>query len=195
MSRLKNMPRLAWLVIGIVLAVLVIPTAAAAKAGLKYTGIEGTSTNQADVSPAHQLLTTEADPDSLMTYQQSVSQGFECQPVTPSLPACESYVLKDIFNQIQNVQPAGTQTSYVSFQVVPSSNTTCAFSTSGFIDNIVPDASAQGEVDFPFPEGLIIPNGYQLYAEGFNNIQDQMTANGYLIPSSAGPSTPDIQRG
>ena len=44
---------------------LALPTGtAAAKAALKFTGIEGTSGHQADVTAAQQLLTTEASPSN-----------------------------------------------------------------------------------------------------------------------------------
>jgi len=62
MSKIRNMPRIAWLIIGVPLTMLVVPTTADAAGALKFTGIEGTSTNKADMSPAGQLLTASADP-------------------------------------------------------------------------------------------------------------------------------------
>lgn len=64
-SRFKNEPGLVWLAIGVLATLLVIPSTAYA-AALKFTGIEGTSTNRADVTPAGQLLTTEAQPSNLL---------------------------------------------------------------------------------------------------------------------------------
>ncbi len=65
MSRLRNMSRVGWIVTGVVVALVLVPSAAFATArALKFTGIEGTSTHKADVTAAQQLLTTEASPAS-----------------------------------------------------------------------------------------------------------------------------------
>ena len=66
MSRIKNMSRGGWIVIGILVAMMLVPSGVAVAKALKYTGIEGTSTNKADVTPAGQLLTTEAQPSNLL---------------------------------------------------------------------------------------------------------------------------------
>lgn len=61
MSKVKSMPAIGWVVVGIAVAVLAVPTVAGAKAALKFTGIEGSpSGNEADVTAANQLLTTTA---------------------------------------------------------------------------------------------------------------------------------------
>jgi hypothetical protein len=71
-STFNSMSRARGLAAGVAVAILLIPTAVGATVGtqpaLKLTGIEGTSGNQADVTGAGQLLTTEAAPS---TYTQS----------------------------------------------------------------------------------------------------------------------------
>jgi hypothetical protein len=57
MHRIKDMSRGGWIVIGVVIALLLVPSGFAAAAALKYAGIEGTSGNKADVVPGGQLLT------------------------------------------------------------------------------------------------------------------------------------------
>lgn len=52
MSRLRNSPRAAWFVAGVCVAALLVPTTVGAVVALKYTGIEGSSTNKADVTGA-----------------------------------------------------------------------------------------------------------------------------------------------
>ena len=42
MSRLKSMPRFAWLVIGVCVTALVLPSAAYASGALTFVGIKGT---------------------------------------------------------------------------------------------------------------------------------------------------------
>ena len=73
MSRIKNMPAIGWMGVGIAIAVLAVPTVAGAKAALKFTGIEGTSGNQADVTTSHQLLTTNAPPSDIFNVSRSVT--------------------------------------------------------------------------------------------------------------------------
>jgi hypothetical protein len=79
MSRLKNMPRGGWIVVGIVIAVIAVPTAAVA-ATATLVKIKGTSGTKADVSPANQLLTTEADPSSLVNVGRSQAFARTAQP-------------------------------------------------------------------------------------------------------------------
>jgi len=197
MSKLKNMPGAAWLVIGVCVTALVLPSAAYAAGALKFTGIEGTngttaSLNRVGVSSAGQVLTSEADATSLEFDAQSVSQGFECEPVTRPLGPGQSLVLKDVYNSIVDAPPPSQYLTYVTFSINPASNTNCTFNPSGFVNNVVPTGGNIGEVDYPFPSGLVIPNGYQLYAEGWNNIEDQITTNGYFIPSADAPTVPQV---
>jgi hypothetical protein len=184
------MPQLGWFVAGVAVAVLLIPTAVGAKAALKFTGIEGTSSNQADVTSAGQLLTTEATPANLQTDSASIDPGFECDPVTAAPPTGDALVLRDLVNDFEDVPPTGTYYTYVTMLVEPVSTTNCSYSAAAFINNIQPEVNTTGIVDYPFPVGYVIPNGYQLYLEGWNNIKDQVTTNGYLIPSSDAPAKP-----
>ena len=62
-KRLKKVPRSAWLVVGVCIAAIVMPTAAVASV-LTFTGIKGTSGNKADVSTAGQVLTAPATPSN-----------------------------------------------------------------------------------------------------------------------------------
>ena len=192
MSKIKNMPGVAWLVIGVLATLLVIPTTAYAAAALKFTGIEGTSANKADVAPTGQVLTAPAYPSQLATYSAGVDSGFECEPVTPVLTS-QAFVLRDLFNDFSYTPPQSTYSTYVTFEVNPASNTNCTFEPSGFLQNVNPANDETGTVDYPFPAGYVIPPGYRLYMEGWNNVTDQVTANGYLIPAADAPSTPAAQ--
>jgi hypothetical protein len=64
-SKLKNLSRAGWVIVGLVIALLLVPTVAVASA-LTYNGIEGTNgvtttQNKASVTNGGQLLTTEAN--------------------------------------------------------------------------------------------------------------------------------------
>jgi hypothetical protein len=66
MSKLKNMSRAGWIVVGLVAALVLVPTAAVA-ATATLVKIQGTSGNKADVTGAGQLLTTTAQPQNLFS--------------------------------------------------------------------------------------------------------------------------------
>lgn len=63
MSKVRNMSGVAWLVIGVSVTTLIMPTAAFA-AGITWSGIEGQNKNKADVTSAGQLMTSPADVSS-----------------------------------------------------------------------------------------------------------------------------------
>jgi hypothetical protein len=204
MSKFKNIPGLVWLAIGVLVTLLVVPSTAYA-AALKFTGIEGTSTNKADVTPAGQLLTTEASPTTYESYDangnevSSFAAGQACQAVSPILPAGESYIVQDISAAIQtsNVQvvtgTTNSENSQVAFVVAQPSANFCT-TVSGYtpIGIAVAPAGNTGTVDLPQRPGFVIPNGYQIYALA-GGTASFVTTNGYLIPSSDAPSAPAVQ--
>jgi hypothetical protein len=61
-------------VAGLLVAMLLVPSVAVA-AGLTFTGIEGVSKNKADVTPAGQLLTTQATPAFDFTCSEEFTPG------------------------------------------------------------------------------------------------------------------------
>jgi hypothetical protein len=87
LSKIKNMSRGGWIVIGVVAALILVPTAAVA-ATASLVKIQGTSGNNADVTAANQLLTTEAKPTSYESYSVVDSlTSLACAAVMPALPA------------------------------------------------------------------------------------------------------------
>jgi hypothetical protein len=77
MSKLKNMSRGGYIVVGSVTALILVPTGIAA-AAVAYNGIEGTNgttttINDAHVTSAGQLLTTEAAPSTFREYSAYVA--------------------------------------------------------------------------------------------------------------------------
>ncbi len=94
MSRLKNMPRFAWLVIGVCITALVLPTAAYASGGLTFTGIKGTSGNKADVTAGTQLLTAEAAPSAFQDYA-ALDKGSGCYVLT-TVAAGQGFIAKNL---------------------------------------------------------------------------------------------------
>src|SRR5271166_3819030 len=101
MSKIQNLSNRGWLIVGLVVALLLVPSAAiaAGRGALKLTGIEGTSANQADVTPAQQLLTTQAPLADFWQFQgqfaDTSSGGTSCVQVgTP--PTGDAYVVQSV---------------------------------------------------------------------------------------------------
>jgi hypothetical protein len=204
MSKIGNMPGMAWLVIGVLVTLLVIPTTAYAAGALKFTGIEGTSTNKADVTSAGQLLTTEAKPTSYQSYFTDVgdtppSQQAYCAALTPALPAGDAYDVQDVYADFGATGQQTTVGSTVytsagaSFVVAPPSANVCTtFDYSAALGLAIPPGGNTGTVALPQHPGFVIPNGYQLYAYLYY-ASAAVFANGYLIPSSDAPRLPAVQ--
>lgn len=179
MSRSKRIPRLGWLVVGIAVAVLLMPSSVAvAKAGLKFTGIQGTSGNQADVSSAGQLLTTAASPSSSFETRDVILHTTSGAIVTP--PAGDALVITSIENDVYNLTASGPGDGLAVFV------STSACSTSNILSyyhGINPPTV--GEFDLAFNPGIVVPNGDALC--GFlasSAVEDESTAVGYAIPAA-----------
>ncbi len=151
MSKLKNMPGAAWLVIGVCVTALVLPSAAYAAGALKFTGIEGTSTNKADVTPAGQLLTAPVASSKLFgTGEVSITPGEE----TLLHPVGEDAVVNSVL-----IDQDGNGASYpVYVWVAPSGG--CADGTIGWNQSVsTPSATALGFTEVTLPTGVPVPNG------------------------------------
>jgi hypothetical protein len=203
MSRIKNMSRGGWIVIGIVLVLVLVPTGVATAAMLKYTGIEGTNgqtstINKAQVTSAGQLLTTEAPPTSYEDYSAiNVSaangEGPTCVTVGPSqIPAGEAFVIQEIYvtagvvNSPTTISgpPNSTESGgAVEFFVgSPGCTADDPYITSG-------TATAPGGFSIPLTPGYVIPSGDTIdaYLVGMGG---DINITGYLVPSADAPSTP-----
>ncbi len=119
----KNMSPGGWIVVGILIAMMLVPSGVAVAKALRYTGIEGTSLNKADVTPAGQLLTTEASPKKYEDYEGVVASalgGTDCETVGSAIPAGESFVAQQVEMDINQADTSVAES--------PTSNS----STSGF---------------------------------------------------------------
>ena len=108
-----------WLVIGVLLTLLVIPTTAYATAALKFAGIEGTSTNKADVTPAGQLLTTESQPSNYEDY--SVQIGDQCYGLT-RIPSGDAFIAEQVEVVVTQTVTASSFSSGGQSEVASNSN-------------------------------------------------------------------------
>lgn len=193
MSKVRKMPGIAWLVIGVCVTALVLPSAAYAVAKLKFTGIEGTSTNRADVTPAGQLLTTEAQPSNLLggTFGDDgavndPSTGEESTIFqTPSANAVIEALTVDVSYWDTS---AGSDTLYELYI----GDGACARQpvTSWYL---CLNPTGYGSTEIPLTPGVGIPSGDALcaYAQASTgSFQLSVTATGSVVPSTSVPAAP-----
>jgi hypothetical protein len=176
-KRIRNISRPGWFIVGVVVAVLLIPTAAfAGGKALKFTGIEGSpSGNKAEVTAANQLMTTQAG-------ETNTFNIFELSNATETVvgPTAQPAVVTNIHADVYDLQPSGGLPDLL-FDLY---NGTC---TRGVlisnVDSIIP--SAAGMNVLPFTPGLDIPTGDSLCMFA-SSLSGAVSADGYNIPAGAG---------
>ncbi|MBV8462850.1 MAG: hypothetical protein JO368_06130 [Acidimicrobiales bacterium] len=179
MSKLKTMPGVAWLVIGVCVTALVMPTAAFAAGALKFTGIEGTSSNKADVSSVGQVLTAAASPANYYTEANVALIGGA--QVVGAPPSGDGLIVTSIQTDVfQDPTPGVAQN--VDFYI---GNTSCSF-VGPFSKFLNP--AGIGEIDLQFNPGLVVPNGDALCAIPSGSVLAEANAVGYTAPSSEVPA-------
>jgi hypothetical protein len=182
MSKVKRMPGFAWLIIGVLVTLLVIPTTAYATGKLKFTGIEGTSTNKVDVTPAGQLLSSAADPNNL--YQSGgnltdVSSGDS--PFAVATPASDSaLIITSLTMDVFSVSTPGADNVAI-FDVLAGS---CTGDRVGSWETDV-NPSTIGLTDIPLGSGFAVPSGDVLCVTVNGTPEFDVWAAGYSVPSSA----------
>jgi hypothetical protein len=206
-SKIKNIRRTGWLVAGIIAALLLVPTTAMAvtaattiiKGGtaageanvttahqlLTDGEIQGTSGNQADVTPDGQVLSTTASPSAYVNTGFVDASGGTVTPIA-SPPSGDALIVTTIHINTYADPTPGTG-EYVLFQLM--TGTTCTGSGVGSYLEFVNPGSV-GEIDVPFSPGLAIPAGDALCALENASVQAEVSVTGYSVPSSevtAGP--------
>jgi len=191
--RNRKVPGVAWLVVGVTVTALALPTAAyaggAAKAVLKFTGIEGTSTNKADVTASGQLLTTEVNPGSATPHAWGGSEVSDfvnastagtCVPFENlNLPSNENFILTELQIDVNADPTPGAPAWAEVFTDSNCSGTPVTVDNPPTIGNqvvpILPNITTVG------PDGNIAGgNGNYLSLEVSGGVQASATANGYI---------------
>jgi hypothetical protein len=172
MSRLKNVPALGWFIAGVMVTVLLIPTAAAgAAAALSYTGIEGaTGGTHANVTGAGQLEVTAAGASQM--FLKTVHAGGNGGPSLVGPPKGKALIVTSI---------------HVSATTTGGGSYTLYFVVHGIKTTIENASCPPGVTVLPFDPGLPIPSGQALYAFG-NLLGVDVTVVGYTVPASAVPA-------
>jgi hypothetical protein len=197
MLRIKNMSRGGWIVVGIVVAVLLVPSGVAVAKALAYSGIEGTSHNKADVTPAQQLLTTEALPSKYQDYQgfiDAVEGGTDCERVGSAIPSGDAFVAQQIEADVTGadspVPYTGGDVPQSDFGVFADSASDACAGGSAIVAGDAPGGQV-GDVAIPLVPGFVVPSGYRIDVTGVG-IGGYFNVTGYLVPSADAPSTPQV---
>ena len=170
-SKVQDMSRGGWVIIGFVFALLLVPTGMAAAAALKYVGIEGTSTNKVDVSAAGQLLTAPAGPSS--SYN-NWTEEFSTYTAIATPPAGKALIVTSIHVDTRN---GGSGEVAVGVSI-----NGC---TSGAVFDQV-DPSSNGVTVLPYEPGVVVPSGDTLCAFPSDWTLGNVTVSGYTVPAAAG---------
>jgi hypothetical protein len=206
MSKIRKLPATAWFIIGVVAALAIVPTAAYGAAALKFTGIEGTSGNEADVTAAHQLLTTPASPSQFVSYETFLAsaQGATGCDTIGTVPAGDSLIIQNVQADVQQAD----EPQYISYLDSSDQTAYSQFSSSYFELNyassfcpVFPTAIVTGEapaggvgnVTVPLQPGFVVPSGTDLMATG-GGMDAWIYVTGYLVPSADAPViTPQVK--
>jgi hypothetical protein len=174
-KRLKNTPRLAWLVVGGCVAAILVPSAAVAT-GLVYNGIKGPSGNKADVTTASQLLTAPATPANYFSSADVALSPTYTAVATPA--AGDGLVVTSVNISVTATPTPGT--SVINFDI---GNPSCSGYVGPFQHGVYP--SSIGPTEITFNPGLVIPSGDALCAAA--NVGTYVDAIGYTGSSAAIP--------
>jgi hypothetical protein len=175
MPKLSEIPGAGWFVAGVAVAVLLIPASVGAAVAFKYVGIEGTSTNKVDVTPAGQLKVANAAPSSfLQSATVAVGQAPNLTPVMVATP--EAVIVTVLHLQTAGLSGSGTTT----FEIRSNS---CSGSMVGSYQQNVTTHVDGSEVDVPLSPGLPIPAGDYLCASA--TASTSTSVSGYAVPASS----------
>jgi len=175
LSRLKNMSGAGWVVTGIAVTLLLVPTGVAAK-GLKVTGIIGTSGNKADVTTTGQLQVGETSPTNFYTH------------FTPNLPSSYGVVAAPPSGDsliIKSAHPTWGGAPSLPAEVDLAVFTGACTSQVAVVD-IVAVGTTPGVVSLSYEPGFVVPGGDTLCARVTGG-GAAVSVNGYVVPSADAP--------
>jgi hypothetical protein len=178
MSRIKNISRLAWFIIGVIVAVLLVPSVAVA-AGLKFTGIEGTNgtstaLNQANVASSGQLSTSSAPLSKLFTADGAAGLNIGAYVDTIVAPSGHDDVITSVVMSDETTQDNA-------FILVDDSSN-CTSSTFSIV--LIDDDTTQETPSYTFPSGVAVPNGDSLcITQGSEDDEAAAFVSGYQVPA------------
>jgi len=185
MSKIKNISAAGWLVAGVIAALLLVPTTAVAVTTATVSIIKGgTAMGEASVTPAHQLLSTTANPGAYVNTGFVTSTGGVVIVVSP--PSGDALIVNTIHIDTQS-DPTPGMLAYVSLFI--ETGLACTGNPVGTYEQLVNPGSL-GETDVPYSPGLAVPAGDALCAVAQDNLEVNLSVSGYTVPSSEVPAGP-----
>jgi hypothetical protein len=187
MSRLKNMSRAGYIVVGIVAALILVPTGIAA-ATVAYTGIEGTNgstttVNHADVTSAGQLLTTEASPSSFVQTGDVTMNPSNYSVVAQPAAGHALIVTWLHYDVYADPSPGADQNLYL----VEETGSTCSGSQVGSWYHFLNPAT-DGETDISLSPGLVVAKGDSICGLANGSVIGEVSVSGYSVSSTDAPT-------
>ncbi len=181
--RVQDMSRGGWIVIGIIVALLLVPSGVAVARALRYTGIEGTSLNKADVTPAGQLQVAPAPAGAFFQSGESIpmTSGYDVVALAPS-PFALVVTTLHIDTYADPTPGAGQLDVFV-----VETGTSCTGSFVGNFTQVV-NPGAIGETEISVTPGLGVPAGDALCADAAGSLEVENSVSGYTVPSAAVPA-------
>lgn len=183
LSKIKNLKGSTGFLVGLLVAMLLVPSVAVA-AGLKFTGIESSGGDKANVAGSGQLYTTNAPPNTLFNDGPFFIDSSSSVEVV-NTPSGYGAVVTDLSTDfvIANGQGAGSnpaQSSEIEYYLATPG-------CESFISDVrYVNSSQPNDLEINFPTGLAVPNGEELCAIAWNGpLNVYVTASGYGVPSSS----------
>jgi hypothetical protein len=183
MSRMGNLSRTSWVVIGVVGALILVPSAAVATAA-GVTELVGTGGQRAAVSDAGQLSTAEAAPSSFDIEFNATTAKDACVSL-PVISKTEGFIVTEIAVDTYQLPSPGEDSAIAAYR-----GTGCV-GTSGFIQVNPPSL---GLTTIPMDPGYAIPKGGSISFEGTNNTEANIDVFGYKVPAKDAPGYTTVQR-
>ena len=186
MSFLERVSRPSWLLIGILIAVIVIPTTAVA-AALSDVIIKGATGNKALVTVAGQLLATEANPRQ---YVQTASTPLGQAPtLIASPPRTTKGVQYGLIVKIIHVDVESAFDSLGAGIVFTVNRATSECDAAVGTYRQIVHPSASGEIDIPMDPGLVVYPGDALCGYQIDEKADA-SISGYAVSSADTGTSP-----
>jgi hypothetical protein len=178
LAKFKKMRGTTGFVVGIIAALLLVPSVAAAS-GTLVNIVGAPSGNKAEVTAAKQVLVTPAQPaNAVQSQQQYFYSGHVNLPIVTA-PAADAIVVSNIAVDAYSVpSPGGSNDLQVYLSPAPSG---ACNSAQGWEHYFFP--TGVGEIDLPTSPGLVIPAGWSLCGWE-NGIYVAVSISGQQVPAA-----------
>jgi hypothetical protein len=180
LSKIKNLKGGTTFLVGLVVALLLVPSGVAVAKALTYQGVEGTSGNKADVGKSGQLFTTNAPPDNLFADPPvSLSDSIFATAQLVPTPAG----IDGIVTEISVDQTSAGSAGLALYITANCSSGQFAGPIVHYVESVQP-----GHIEMTFPTGIRVPTGDSLCAD-YNSISGsaipgfELSAAGYGLQS------------